>query len=287
MGFWLEDPTVLIRDGNYYQFVPSDKMSRIEQLNALSRFFIYFYILASMFNKEDHIKNIPVMGLFLVVVVYYIHHADKQKDDKDVARERNKRNKKIQEETKELEMINEDPTLNEGFDKDVKETEDKLDYDVEVGYYDPNGKLTFPNDLGVPKYVRRRDHYPELSADEVVQLQKQTCKKPTNDNPFMNPSLTDYGNGEVPVACNADDKDINDKMEMGFNMDLYKDIEDLWDKKNSQRQFYVLPNTKVPNDQESFANWCYNSYETCKEDQVNCLRYEDLRFKRPYGSTNL
>ena len=47
----------------------------------------------------------------------------------------------------------------------------------------------------------------------------------------------------------------------------------------SSRQFYTNPSTTIPNDQESFAKWCYGDMPSCKDGQ-NCLRYEDLRQKR-------
>jgi len=50
--------------------------------------------------------------------------------------------------------------------------------------------------------------------------------------------------------------------------------------KNKQRQFCTIPSTTIPNDQESFAHWLYASPETCKENQKNCLRYEDIRYSR-------
>ena len=50
---------------------------------------------------------------------------------------------------------------------------------------------------------------------------------------------------------------------------------------NSQRQFYTMPNTTIPNAQDDFAKWLYANPKTCKEDQEFCLRYEDVRAKRP------
>jgi len=96
----------------------------------------------------------------------------------------------------------------------------------------------------------------------------------------MNPELSDYNNHNPPAACNADDDEIKDEISINFNKDLYMNIDDVWEKKNSQRQFYTIPSTSVPNNQTAFANWLYNSPKTCKEDQEGCLRYEDLRFKR-------
>jgi hypothetical protein len=107
-----------------------------------------------------------------------------------------------------------------------------------------------------------------------------SCRKPTPNNPFMNPPISDYNKESIPVACNSDDKDINNEINKSFNSGLFLNIDDLFDKMNSQRQFYTVPNTAIPNNQTEFANWLYRAPVTCKEDQEKCLRYEDLRFKR-------
>lgn len=109
----------------------------------------------------------------------------------------------------------------------------------------------------------------------------KSCTAPTKNNPFMNVSLNEiHDNPTRPQACGHTD-DIKDSMETNFNHNLYKDIDDLFGKNNSQRQFYTNPITTVPNDQDSFAKWLYSVPATCKEDQENCLRYEDLRNNRP------
>ena len=49
---------------------------------------------------------------------------------------------------------------------------------------------------------------------------------------------------------------------------------------SSQRQFFTMPWTEIVNDRDSFQKWLYLSPETCKQNQENCLNYEDLRSKR-------
>jgi hypothetical protein len=49
---------------------------------------------------------------------------------------------------------------------------------------------------------------------------------------------------------------------------------------SSQRNYFTMPWTTIPNKQDEFARWLYLSPKTCKEDQDNCLRYEDIRSKR-------
>lgn len=92
---------------------------------------------------------------------------------------------------------------------------------------------------------------------------------PTKNNPFMNISMEDYTknpNRQVitknPLLCN---RNISDKVNDKFNINLYKDLDDIFDKNNSQRQFYTTPITTIPNDQGKFAKWLYNKNKTCKE----------------------
>jgi hypothetical protein len=96
----------------------------------------------------------------------------------------------------------------------------------------------------------------------------------------MNVLMSEWtDNPNRPPACGY--SGIKDEIEENFSFNLYRDIDDLFDKNNSQRQFYTTPITTIPNDQGSFARWLYEVPSTCKEDQENCLRYEDLRYNRP------
>jgi hypothetical protein len=120
-----------------------------------------------------------------------------------------------------------------------------------------------------------------------INLPNEACTEPTLDNPFMNVTMKDYMNiedGKIvdrPPACDISDENIKKSADEMFNNNLYKNIDDVFGKMNSQRQFFTMPWTTIPNDQESFAKWLYDSPKTCKEDQDYCLRYEDLRAKRP------
>lgn len=118
---------------------------------------------------------------------------------------------------------------------------------------------------------------------------QEKCTMPTLDNPFMNATMKDYLNVDPttnkivdrPPACDTSDPNVKREMDKLFDNNLFKDIDDIFGKMNSQRQFYTMPSTTIPNDQDKFAKWLYLSPKTCKEDQDYCLRYEDIRAKRP------
>ena len=102
-------------------------------------------------------------------------------------------------------------------------------------------------------------------------LMKEESKiEPTVNNPFMNIDLIadDKTKKAAPISWN--DKEIKEKIEDKYNYNLYRDVGDLYGKSNSQRQFYTMPSTTIPNNQTSFAKWCYSTGPTCKETSVYC-----------------
>ncbi len=129
---------------------------------------------------------------------------------------------------------------------------------------------------------KRNKPFPTVDYDTNKQYMQDSCRKPIINNPFMNPTLIDFNNDLTPnlAACNAFDEEIKNEIADKFNKNLFRNVDDLFEIKNSQRQFYTIPNTSVPNQQIEFAEWLWKQPETCKEDQSVCLRYEDLRFKR-------
>ena len=62
-----------------------------------------------------------------------------------------------------------------------------------------------------------------------------------------------------------------EKVEKDFNYNLYRDVSDLYNKNNSQRQYYTAPSTTIPNKQTEFAKWLYLAPPTCKEDTIRCV----------------
>ena len=113
--------------------------------------------------------------------------------------------------------------------------------------------------------------------DDLVKINdlETECRIPNKDNPFMNPTLSDYGSDKQPPpkSCPSyNNVGVQRRVEELFNEDLYRDVNDIFGKNNSQRQFYTVPGNQVPNDQSSFANWLYGTPSTCKEGNgIACL----------------
>ena len=90
------------------------------------------------------------------------------------------------------------------------------------------------------------------------------CKVPEKNNPFMNPTLYSDDNSKKP-CLSYNNKGIQREIEEKFNEDLYRDVNDIFGKNNSQRQFYTVPGKTNPNDLESYKKWLYSTPPTCKE----------------------
>jgi hypothetical protein len=105
------------------------------------------------------------------------------------------------------------------------------------------------------------------------------CQLPTPNNPYMNVLITDYtDNPNRPPACAYNDEQSKEQTEKYFNHNLYKDVEDVWNNRNSQREYVTMPWTTIPNDRDSFMKWCWKTTYVCKDGDLNyCLQDEDLR----------
>lgn len=107
---------------------------------------------------------------------------------------------------------------------------------------------------------------------EKQEVEKLKCLHPSPNNPFANPVITDFGTKKaMKTSCDVNDPEIKKKMEEYFDINLYKDANDIHNNQNSQRQFYTLPE----NDQDKFAKYMFENSKICK-DSNNCVD-QDLR----------
>lgn len=244
MKCWYDNWKILYQEDKYLDFMPNSSMTMCEKINAVVRFCIYFIILSLIFNKSQRILVLPVLVIFITIIL---------------------KNK-----------------TTENFDDNIIKM-------FESGTLDSNGNYNIgkPDKHDVQKYENVKEHienYPKLDLNE----NKKQIRRPTTDNPYMNPFVVDYNDDEFEIdknvlEFNADDDEIKNKEDgitKNFEKGLYMNIDDLWEIKNSQRQFYTLPVTSFASGQKEFANWLFKIKETCKTDQTGCLRYEDLRYKK-------
>lgn len=127
-------------------------------------------------------------------------------------------------------------------------------------------------------YYNKAEQYKEKMSMveqniEIDKVSKQTCVKPTRNNPFMNVTYNDYKENAVrPKACDITQSRIKKKVEALYEDTNVFDSDDIFKRNSTSRQFYTNPITTIPNDQASFANWLYKTPgKTCKEGpEANC-----------------
>jgi hypothetical protein len=112
--------------------------------------------------------------------------------------------------------------------------------------------------------------------------------KPKPTNPLMNvtlPEITDNPTRKAaaPAYNPVVEKEINKAVKQqiitmhcdqpDIESKLFKDLGDNFDFEQSMRPFYATANTKLPNDQDAFAQFCYGNMPSCKEgDEFACTR---------------
>ena len=103
-----------------------------------------------------------------------------------------------------------------------------------------------------------------LNDNDLDIINNEKCVKPTEENPFMNPSL--IGNNNKYDSCSIENEHIKDNIDYFFNKNVFRETDDIYDKSLLDRQFYTVPSTSIPNNREKLASWLYERGPTCKEN---------------------
>jgi len=131
----------------------------------------------------------------------------------------------------------------------------------------------------------------ENEIQKTIIEEKLTHVEPTVENPFMNINLITDNKEKEKAPPSWNNEKVQEKIEDKFNFNLYRDVGDLYGKSNSQREFYTMPSTSIPNEQTSFAKWLYATGPTCKEKSIYCSPEMDavpyIDQTNPYMDTNV
>jgi len=132
-------------------------------------------------------------------------------------------------------------------------------------------------------------YYLYLKRNVLFPLKKQSNipKVPmTEDNPFAN-NLPFIEKGDppfildtAPIQYGEDalkqyiDSNENKEMKDLYYEDVFRPLEDYYDKKSAYRQFYNNP------DVEGFVDFVYGDMKSCKDTATTCFPYYDNRYNR-------
>lgn len=83
------------------------------------------------------------------------------------------------------------------------------------------------------------------------------CIQPTKNNPFMNPLVGDpVGSPNMP--CDNPESNIT------HNDNIFRNLGEVWDTENSQRQFLTIPQGSPG--RKEFMDWLYNTKYTANDN---------------------
>ena len=245
---WIHDFQILFQKERLMEFFPTKEQTNEERVNAIVRLSLYVSIGLAAYHSNFKYFSIFIFFLFFTFVIYRHHPEVKQKKPKALS-------------------------LHEKSQLEAEKNANEEEFSPKLNNFTPSFGL--------------RSQKEKLELEERPDDTDGRCMEPTLDNPFMNVTMKDYMNfnkdGSLvdrPPACDPNDPKIKQKMDEAFSNNLYRDVSDVFGKTSSQRNYFTMPWTTIPNKQDEFARWLYLSPKTCKEDQDNCLRYEDIRYKR-------
>lgn len=96
------------------------------------------------------------------------------------------------------------------------------------------------------------------------------CTMPDAANPFGNALLTDLGKASFPPACSDSSPGVAAAQRKYFNRGLIRSVYDVYERENSQRQFYTLPSPTGVADTTAVRNFLYGTHLNCKARLNDC-----------------
>jgi len=212
--FWLVNPSILFSKNHITELWPTEKMTREQKLNAITRLVILLTLAGFFLSNNYKILVTGIVSIVFLIITYKILNKDAN------------------------------VKLNETF-----------------------------------------------SNENIYNKVKHNFTNPTSANPIMNILLPEIQDNPhrleaAPAYNKAVEKAINQETQdfivTNFNNDetirkkLFDDRGDKFDFECSMRQFYSTANTRVPNNQNEFARFCYGNMASCKDGDVEmCFRNSD------------
>jgi hypothetical protein len=266
--FWFYNPKILYE--KYWVIIPSNNMSIVEKLNALTRLIITGSIILFILTQNSNIIINLIVALLLITVFYFIY----MNNPKQEAVELMDKNKNEWEEYKKDDTKTLNAPINYTYDK-YKNNNYKgpnKNIEIEAGYIDSNGNYK----INKKESDKITDTKKIISYEENNLINDKIKKKPTVENPFMNVVFSDYlDKNNYPQSSNVYDSQIDATSQQLYNSNIFRNVADVFERENAQRNFYTVPTNIVPESQTNFANWLYKQGPTCKENTSSCTYYEE------------
>jgi hypothetical protein len=237
--FWLNEPTILFNKKYISSVWPSEKMSSVEKLNAISRFVIAASLLGYLITLNLKMILVAVVTLAVIAILYNVQRNQQAKDAS-----KNDENGESDETDKDK---------GKRKSKDTKSNEKiKEGFANAMLYNELNNEYTKPEENNPMMNVL----LPEISYDpkrsEAAPAYNSEVEKELNNKTKDYVVDTTFGDGTK-------------KQQEYIRRKLFSDLGDNYNFDFSMRNFYTNPNTTIPNDQGGFANFCFGDMISAKE----------------------
>jgi Flp pilus assembly protein TadG len=251
-AFWLQDPTVLFNNAGITQIIPTSDMDREARLNAMSRLIIVLTLLGYLITMSYSVLLLGVISLAGIAILSTATNAAAQ-----------------------------NAATNPTGKKDAKEG-----FSNYANYNTGRRRKHNNNSNNNSKHNNNSNN----NSNRVMSAPSGlTFQAPTPQDPLMNVLLTDIQdrpnrpaaepafNPDVELEINQSTKTfvVNDMDGNRTDLEdrLFRDLGDNYEFSNSMRNYFATPNTRIPNDQHAFAEFCYGSMISCKEgNMMACAR---------------
>jgi len=289
--FWVSEPSILYKD--YWQIIPTNNMSRVKQLNTVSRLIIYYIILLIIFGSRKNIINYLLIILVIIIIFYYTYENNEDSIISDITKENQDENKEFYKQQNTENILNTDNynlsinTIYDKFDNSIlKDRYKDEEFILNSGYIDFDNKYNLGKDKSIvnidnfnKQQIKERKNKLPYTKNQIYK--ENTCRRPTAENPFMNVVFSDYLDLEnIPQACNTGDENIKKEINNLYNSSIFRNTSDVFARNNSQNMFYTVPTNLGVQGQTDYRNWLFKTNKTCKENSANCT-YPD----RLYGES--
>ena len=131
--------------------------------------------------------------------------------------------------------------------------------------------------LGAKKKVKN-EAYSNIRPKTLTR-EKKACYKSDPNNPFGNATVGALlGDEGKPPACGYDEPGVASQIRKNFNKGLFRNLDDVYEVENSQRQFYTMPVTTSAPDTIAFGEFLFGRPgKICKEDPSMCQPWRASR----------
>lgn len=232
--FWLNEPTILFNKKYIGNVWPSENMSSVEKLNAISRFVIIASLLGYLITLNLKMILVAVITLAVIAILFNVQQnqlSQKSSTTDDNGNENGNGNSKdANANTKKVK---------EGFASAMLYNELKNEY-TNPEENNPMMNVLLPEISYNPK---RSEAAPAYNPEVEKELNNKTKDYVVD---------TTFGDG-------------NKKQQEYIRRKLFSDLGDNYEFDFSMRNFYTNPNTTIPNDQGGFANFCFGDMISAKE----------------------